>query len=156
MVIGRGMEEDSIKNLAKNMGLENSVRFLGVRNDVADVLNACDCFLLPSLYEGLPVVLIETQTNGLKAIVSDRVTTELAVTDLVEFLPISEDAVEIWADKICSYRPLTMDMRKRYFKKTMAAFHQSDAALSGECWYTFSGKESLSDRRMAGDEFWRI
>ena len=56
LVIGRGMEEDSIKNLAKNMGLENSVRFLGVRNDVADVLNACDCFLLPSLYEGLPVV----------------------------------------------------------------------------------------------------
>ena len=38
LVIGRGMEEDSIKNLAKNMGLENSVRFLGVRNDVADVL----------------------------------------------------------------------------------------------------------------------
>ena len=45
---------------------------------------------------------------------------------------------------------------KRYFKKTMAAFYQSDAALSGECWYTFSGKECLSDRRMAGDEFWCI
>ena len=117
MVIGRGMEETSIKNLAKDMGLENSVRFLGVRNDVADILNACDCFLLPSLYEGLPVVLIETQANGLTAIVSDRVTTELAVTDVVEFLPISEDAVEIWADKICSYKPLTMDLRKSYFKK---------------------------------------
>ena len=117
LVIGRGMEETSIKNLAKDMGLENSVRFLGVRNDVADILNACDCFLLPSLYEGLPVVLIETQTNGLTAIVSDRVTTELAVTDVVEFLPISEDAVEIWADKICSYKPLTMDLRKNYFKK---------------------------------------
>ena len=117
LVIGRGMEETSIKNLAKDMGLENSVRFLGVRNDVADILNACDCFLLPSLYEGLPVVLIETQANGLTAIVSDRVTTELAVTDVVEFLPISEDAVEIWADKICSYKPLTMDLRKSYFKK---------------------------------------
>ena len=41
----------------------------------------------------------------------------MAVTDVVEFLPISEDAVEIWADKICSYKPLTMDLRKSYFKK---------------------------------------
>ena len=59
MIVGRGLEEDKIKKLAADMNLGNSVRFLGIRSDVSELLNAFDMFVLPSKYEGLPVVLLK-------------------------------------------------------------------------------------------------
>lgn len=104
VVVGRGTEEKEIKSLAEKMGIYDNINFLGVRDDVHELLNAMDLFVLPSLYEGLPVVLVENQSNGLMSFASDKITDEVAVTDLVKFLPI-EGTEDQWAEEICNYKP---------------------------------------------------
>lgn len=112
VVVGRGTEEKEIKSLAKKMGIYDKINFLGIRDDVPELLNAMDLFVLPSRYEGLPVVLVENQSNGLMSFASDKITDEMAVTDLVNFLPI-EDTEEQWVEEICNYKP-SIENRESY------------------------------------------
>lgn len=97
LFIGKGADEEEIKRLTNQYGLTDSVRFLGMRKDVDELYQAMDLFLLPSRFEGLPVVLVETQTAGLPCLVSDRITREVEVTNLLTYLPI-EDSPEKWAE----------------------------------------------------------
>lgn len=97
LFIGKGKEEDEIKSLTQKYGLSDSVRFLGMRKDVNELYQAMDLFLLPSRFEGLPVVLVETQTAGLLCLVSDRITCEVEITDLLTYLSI-EEPPEKWAE----------------------------------------------------------
>ena len=99
LVIGRGPYEQRLKSKANQLGIIDDVVFLGVRSDVSKLLNAIDVFVLPSHYEGLPVVLVVAQANGLPEIVSDTITKEMSVTNLVEFLSL-EDTFERWATSI--------------------------------------------------------
>ena len=112
LIVGRGLEEAKIRQLAADMGIGDSVCFLGVRSDVAELLNAFDLFVLPSKYEGLPVVLIEAQANGVKELVSDKVTTEMDITDLIQFLPIDHTETK-WADAISTCK-VEIDGREKY------------------------------------------
>lgn len=97
-----GYIEERYKELisakARELSVEESVRFLGVRDDVKELLNAFDVFVFPSLYEGLPFTLIETQCNGLHAVSSDIVTGDVKVSDCVDFLPLDASNEE-WAQK---------------------------------------------------------
>ena len=88
LMIGGGALLDKMKEKAKALGIEDSVVFAGQTTDVDKYLQAMDVFLLPSLYEGLPVVLVEAQSAGLKCLVSDRVSEEADLTDSLEFLPL--------------------------------------------------------------------
>ena len=101
VIAGRGLEEEKIRESAKQLEINDNIMFLGVRKDVPELLNAFDLFVLPSLYEGLPVVLIEAQANGLRQLVSDRVTNEMDITDLIEFLSI-ENTARLWAEKMAA------------------------------------------------------
>lgn len=98
IIVGRGTQEEALKKMALDMEINNHVLFLGVRKDVPELLNAFDVFVLPSLYEGLPVVLVEAQANGLPEIVADTITDEMAVTDLISYLPLGNP--KVWCDKI--------------------------------------------------------
>ena len=69
---------------------------------MADILQAMDVFLFPSLMEGLPVTLIEAQASGLPCIVADTITEEVKITDLVDFVSLDKSA-EFWADKVLHY-----------------------------------------------------
>lgn len=86
LLIGEGELSDSVKSKVAYYGIEDSVMFLGKRSDIPQILQAMDLFLLPSLFEGLPIVLVEAQAAGLKCLVSDMVTTEVKLTDNVTFL----------------------------------------------------------------------
>ncbi len=99
LLVGRGELEQDIYDWVNRKGLTERVKFLGVRNDVPDLLNAMDVFVLPSRFEGLPVTLVEAQANGLPCYVSDAVTPEIKVTDDIFYLPLTDKA-EDWAKQI--------------------------------------------------------
>lgn len=99
LIIGRGPLEQDLKNQVSQLNIGDNIRFLGIRDDVDSLLNALDVFILPSLYEGLPVVLVEAQANGLPIVASDSITKEMAVTDLISFLPLTVSASE-WAKTV--------------------------------------------------------
>lgn len=105
-----GKVGQSIHGKVNSLGLDEAVCFLGVRSDVADLMQAMDVFLFPSLFEGLSVASIEAQASGLPTVISDGVPIECKKTDLVEVVPLSADA-EIWADKV-------LEMGKKPREKT--------------------------------------
>ena len=98
LCIGEGVLEPEIRKLAAEKGFTN-VRFLGSRSDVNELLSAMDVFLFPSLFEGLPVTLIEAQAAGLPIVASDTITGEVMVTPLVQMCSLQESA-KAWAGKI--------------------------------------------------------
>jgi len=102
LLIGGPVEDtsflDAAHEKAERLGLAGHVRFLGLRQDVPDLMQAMDAFLLPSHFEGLPLVGIEAQAAGLPCYVSDVVSRELAVTDLMHFLPLGDAAA--WTQPI--------------------------------------------------------
>lgn len=116
LVAGTGPMEQEVKQQAHEMGLDGFVRFLGVRQDIPELLAAMDLFLLPSVFEGLPVTLMETQASGLPALVSDRVTKEMDHAGLIRFLPLEEDA-SCWADAVLEAR--VNENRCEYARKVL-------------------------------------
>lgn len=103
ILIGKNDNNPEVERRVKEMDLDQSVIFTGVRSDIPDLLQAIDIFLFPSLYEGLPVTLIEAQASGLKIFASDVITNEVAITDNIEFMSLNSSA-EVWADRIMEYR----------------------------------------------------
>ncbi|MFD1359142.1 glycosyltransferase family 1 protein [Fictibacillus halophilus] len=101
VLVGDGNLRLSMEKKVKELGLASNVRFLGVRSDISTVMHGIDLFLFPSLFEGLPVVLIEAQAAGLSCIVSDSITKESDITGRVKFINLKESA-EAWADQILS------------------------------------------------------
>lgn len=99
LLIGDGNLKSLIEAKVQNLGIEKAVIFLGVRNDVADLYNAMDVFILPSLYEGLPVVGVEVQANGLPFICSDKVTDEILLTNNIKLLSLRQPKTE-WCSAI--------------------------------------------------------
>lgn len=97
LLVGGGHLEDQVRELVTQLKLENCVIFGGCRRDVNRCYQAMDAFLLPSLYEGLPLVLVEAQTSGLPCFASDKVVApECKITDLMHFVPL-EYSPEQWA-----------------------------------------------------------
>ncbi len=96
--VGTGELEAQAKAKVKELGLEDTVIFTGLRTDIPQILNCCDCFLMTSLFEGLPFSLIEAQAAGLKCVVSD-VVTETADLGLVTYVSLEKSAKE-WAEII--------------------------------------------------------
>lgn len=99
LLIGVGPFFDKAKDRVKTKKLDDKVIFLGEKHNVNDYLQAMDAFLLPSLYEGLPVSGVEAQASGLKCFFSSSISKDTKITDNVEFINLSKGA-EYWAKKI--------------------------------------------------------
>ena len=108
LLVGAGSEMQAVQQKVKALGLGADVIFTGVRNDVANLMQAMDVFVFPSLYEGLGIALIEAQAAGLPCVVSDTIPHEAYLTDLVDSESLSAPA-EKWAEKI---------LKKRDFPRT--------------------------------------
>ena len=91
LIVGNGPDKDKLQSLVKKGGIEKTVIMMEYREDINRIMNAMDLFVLPSLFEGFPIVLVEAQASGLKCLVSDRVSPEAAITDGIEFLALEED-----------------------------------------------------------------
>lgn len=97
ILVGDGPLKNEIYNKIKKYNILDRVLFLGRRDDINNIMQAMDIFLLPSRFEGLPLVLIEAQCNGLNCIASENISYESKITDIIDYLPINK---EIWVDKI--------------------------------------------------------
>lgn len=98
-LIGDGVLKSEIEKEAIESGLDGSISFLGNIDNVNEILQGMDVMILPSLFEGLPLVSIEWQISGLPCLLSDTITRECAITNLVTFCSLDENA-ENWAKKL--------------------------------------------------------
>lgn len=107
-LMGDGTTRKSIMQMADDRGLSQYIVFTGSIQNVPDMLQAMDLMLMPSLYEGLPLVAVEWQMMGLPCILSDKITTECVFSDLVKFLSINN--VEEWKNTILA---ISKNQKKR-------------------------------------------
>ncbi len=108
ILVGKGRLKSSIDNMISNMGLEEYVISLEDRSDIPEIMSAMDVFVLPSQWEGYPVVMIEAQRMGLRCVISDRINREVVLNDKVAMLDIDGN-VNDWIDAIagrCEYMPV--------------------------------------------------
>ena len=108
-LIGNGEKKEEVNKKIEELGLLSHVRLLEYRDDVDHLLQMADCFLMPSLYEGLSVAAVEAQASGIRCLLSDRCDRNVNITGLCEFLPLE---TEIWATKMKedqSLRPYTKE-----------------------------------------------
>lgn len=103
LLVGYGDLKEEIFNKINSLGLKDAVIDMGATENVAGLYNAMDVFVLPSFYEGLPVVGIEAQATGLPCVFSTEVTKETGVIPDTKFVELSENK-EKWADEILKIR----------------------------------------------------
>ena len=99
LMVGSGEEENSIRQILNDSPMKNNYLILSNRSDIADIMQAMDVFVFPSLYEGLGIALIEAQKSGLPCFVSERVPLYAKVTDLVDVCSLNKGE-KYWAKEI--------------------------------------------------------
>ena len=101
LLVGDGELRAENEHLAEELGIRDRVIFAGLRSDVDRMLQAMDVFVFPSLYEGLPLSIIEAQAAGLPCLISDKVPIECKKTELVTQIPLDASPAE-WAEAVLS------------------------------------------------------
>lgn len=145
IMAGIGELKEECERLASELGISDSAKFLGIRGDVERLLQGADLFLLPSLWEGLPLTVVEAQSAGLPVVMSDVITKEVILTKGVK-TPSLSDSAEKWSQTalelcttykrydcrkeiidagfdICSTAKFLQDF---YIERTMRALHSEN------------------------------
>ena len=116
MIVGTGATENELKNMCIDLHLDKKVIFTGNQVETYKYYCAFDCFILPSIYEGMPVTAIEAQISGLPTLISDRVTTDVCISSECMFIGI--DSSNIWVDEI-----------KNFFKKSDTEYNRANDSI---------------------------
>ncbi len=117
-LIGDGEFREDIEKLVNEKNMSPYVRFWGRRTDMCDLYNQMEVVILPSLYEGFPVALMEAQACGLSAVVSDTITREVDFFNDCIFLPIDSKAEQIWADTLANYKHTDKSRKAEAFRNS--------------------------------------
>lgn len=129
LLVGAEPDKD-LTELANGLNIERQIRFLGQRTDIPQLLSAMDAFLFPSLYEGLPVALIEAQAAGLMCFASSVITKEVQVLDNVQFLSLDIPASE-WAKHVVQAAAYYNREVQSQFEKSKWNIRNSSEILAG-------------------------
>lgn len=141
-LIGDGELREEVLSKIKELGIEDNVDYLGRREDIQQFYNAMDCFLLPSLYEGLPVVGLEAESCGLPMFFSTEVTREANACELGHFIELDKSD-EYWADEIIKACKENMPIRRSHAQQVAyAGFDSKSEALRLQEYYFKAIKES--------------
>ena len=104
LLVGDGEDLEKLKQRAKDLKIDDSVNFLGLRDNIPDLLQIMDVFVFPSLFEGLPLALIEAQASSLPVFTSEGcISPDIKMTDFLYFISLESGPVT-WAEKICDVR----------------------------------------------------
>ena len=117
LIVGDGNLRPAIEVKIRKLELEEKVILAGLRSDVPELLQAMDVFVFPSLYEGLPVTLVEVQASGLPCLISDKVPIECKITEAVQQIALT-DSPAIWAERAIEAARMP---RKNTYKEIRAA-----------------------------------
>lgn len=100
LLVGNGKLENKVKGKVKKIGIEEKVKFLGIRKDTDYLYSAFDCFIFPSLNEGLGITLIEAQASGLSTLTSENVIPkETKITNYIKYIDLNVTP-KVWAENI--------------------------------------------------------
>ena len=143
ILIGDGELEGKIKNKIKKYNMEDKFIFTGNIPNTNEYYQAIDLFILPSKYEGLPLVGIEAQTACVPCIISNKVTDEVKITNLVEFLPLDE---KVWVDMIIE-KMNTKHQRKDMTKQIKEKGYDIDTEVKRleSIYYNLASKEATNE-----------
>lgn len=109
LLLGDGPDRVKLSEKAASLGLEDKVIFAGSVTNVYDYLNAMDVFVFPSLYEGMPLSILEVQANGLPCVISDTVPDDVFITDLIHPLSLQDSMLKWTETALKLERDLTKD-----------------------------------------------
>ncbi len=133
VLVGKGELEQAVRQKVCALGLEEYVIFTGVRQDIPQLLSAFDVFLFPSLYEGMPNTVIEAQATGLPCVISDTITQQARITDLIRFCSL-QSSVLTWADACLK---VTSVNRAKYSNTLIEAGYDISAVVPQFVKWTF-------------------
>lgn len=134
ILVGDGVLRNSLENKAKELGIQESVIFTGVRKDIPDLLQAMDIFFMPSLYEGLPGTVIEAQGAGLPCLISDSITKEVKITDLVVSASLDE-SIEKWKEHLINIINQKIERRNTSLELVEAGFDMEAITMQLQSFY---------------------
>jgi glycosyltransferase involved in cell wall biosynthesis len=140
VLVGNGEKESEIRDYVAKYGLTDQVYFLGSRSDVADLYQAMDVFVLPSLFEGIPLVGVEAQLSGLPCLFSDKVPDEVAFGEQVSFVSLQETPAQ-WANRLIAEPELTRQQRADLAKNSHYDIQIAKKFLVGTYQSLLSAKE---------------
>lgn len=127
LLVGGGEGYGKARAQAERLGIQDAVCFAGVRDDPWRLYNAMDVFVLPSLYEGVPLVCVEAQANGLPCLISDHVSREVAIGDNAMFIPLEISAwVQAMSDTLADRNDNARD--NAYVQVRQSGFDIRDTA----------------------------
>jgi glycosyltransferase involved in cell wall biosynthesis len=126
LLVGDGPLRVEIEDRAREMGLSGRTHFVGIRTDVPRLMRgAMDVFVFPSLWEGLPVTVVEAQAAGLRCILSDAISGEVSILPEQSYrLPLSKGAEE-WAVKTID----TLERGKIVCESAVRAIAETDFCM---------------------------
>lgn len=136
LIIGSGELGKKLEEIVSGLGMRNRIMFLGRKSNVEKYLSAMDLFVLPSLYEGLPVVLSEAQANGLPCIVSSNVSKESSYIHQNRFIPLEEEETWVEAIRNTDRKLITVDEE---IKQSYDIVHEAYRLSS---WWTSRSKDN--------------
>ena len=147
LLIGDGELKSAMMDKIEKLGIRDKVIYLGRREDIGQFYNAMDAFLLPSLYEGLPVVGLEAQSAGLPIFFSSEVTREVRASALGHFLELDRSAKE-WAEAILNAIRANREIRRSWSKEVAeAGFDSASEAMRLQKYYFNAVRESGANGR---------
>lgn len=117
LLIGEGNDVLPIKDIIKSKGLEDYFIFYGISNEIEKMLSSMDVFILPSYFEGFPIVGVEAQANGVKCIFSQTITKEIKLLETTSFINIGEDNIKDWISELLLCSPIVKEDRNISYKK---------------------------------------
>lgn len=127
ILIGSGPLFNDIYSKVCELDLKNRVIFLGSVDNVYDYLNAMDCFVFPSLFEGMPLSLIEAQINGVSVFYSNTISNEVEITNNIKSFKISENELnKILAIEYCDnkVRNVNTELNKKFDINMVVDFYE--------------------------------
>lgn len=145
-LIGDGELKEDMMAKIQELGIEGQVDYLGRREDIQQFYSAMDAFLLPSLYEGLPVVGLEAESCGLPMFFSTEITREANACELGHFISLDE-SVDVWADEILQGVKENIPVRRSHAKEVAnAGFDSALEALKMQEYY-FNAIKAEKEKR---------